>query len=281
MTEKTAFASTGRLAMLHLHRNSALVCVSSIVVACSAMAAEPQFGQLKMRFVFGGNPPKPREIRIDKDEAVCAKDGRAFDDSLMVNEQNGGLANVVVWMAVEKGQRLPEEHADHIAAAKKEVKLDAAKCRFVPHVSLLRTHQKLRMGNSDPVSHNSRVNIIVNERPFGAAIPTGPSHVEVFTVPEKAPVSVACSIHPWMSGWVLIQEHPYMAVSNSDGKLQISHVPVGKWKFIAWHERVGWLTRVAKEDRPVEWPKGRFDMEVKPQGIDLGTIKLAPEVFKK
>ena len=266
--------------MINGGRTAACVLSKLLLVTSSAFCAEPSWGNLKMRFQYEGKPPVLREFPILKDEAVCAKE-KVFDESLLVNAKNGGLANVIVWMAVEKEQKLPEEHAEHVAAAKKEIKLDAVKCRFEPRVSIVRTNQTLRVGNSDPISHNPNIGIIENTKPFGRAIPTGPSHVEVFKIPERIPVSVACNVHPWMSGRILIQDHPYMAVSNADGNLEVLHVPAGKWTFIAWHERIGWLGKVTVNDRVRQWKNGRFDVEINREEVDLGKLKLSPEFFKK
>jgi hypothetical protein len=260
-------------------RTASCVMLLVLLRAGFGLAAEPSWGTLQMRFVYEGKPPALREFPINKDEAACAKE-KLFDESLLVNAKNGGLSNVIVWMAGEKGQKLPVEHADHIAAAKKEVKLDTVKCRFEPRVSLIRTNQPLFVENRDSVGHNENVRTIENKQ-FAATIPTGRVHRHAFDKAESAPASIVCNIHPWMSGWVLIQDHPYMAISDADGDLEIPHVPAGKWKFIAWHERVGWLSKVTVNDRIKQWEKGSFEVEIKRGDVDLGTIKLSPEVFKK
>ena len=46
----------------------------------------------------------------------------------------------------------------------------------------------------------------------------------------------------------------------------------GGLEFQVWHERVGYIETPA-------WPRGRFEVEIRPGGNDLGTIKLAPDIF--
>ena len=69
-------------------------------------------------------------------------------------------------------------------------------------------------------------------------------------------------------------DHPYVDISAADGRFCIAKLPVGRWEFQAWHEKVGRL------DAP-EWPKGRFTATIKPGTNDLGTIKIAPWLLGK
>jgi len=55
-------------------------------------------------------------------------------------------------------------------------------------------------------------------------------------VKESGPISYKCSIHPWMSGYVRVFEHPYYAVTDDDGKFEIKNAPVGKFRIVFWHE---------------------------------------------
>jgi hypothetical protein len=97
--------------------------------------------------------------------------------------------------------------------------------------------------------------------------------------PENLPSPVSCSIHPWMRGWLLIKDHPYMGVSDADGKVVIKNLPVGKWTFQFWHERAGNLREVKRNGESVQWTRGRLEVEIKPSLNDLGEIKLGPSLF--
>ena len=66
------------------------------------------------------------------------------------------------------------------------------------------------------------------------------------------PVKVACNIHPWMNAWLVVKDHPYMAVSDDNGKLEIKNLPAGEWSFQIWQEKAGYLREVAfREARPI------------------------------
>jgi hypothetical protein len=56
---------------------------------------------------------------------------------------------------------------------------------------------------------------------------------------ERLPVQIGCDIHPWMRAWVVVVDHPYVAVTAEDGTFSIKDLPVGEHQFRIWHERVG------------------------------------------
>jgi hypothetical protein len=160
------------------------------------------------------------------------------------------------------------------------VLLDNSKCRFDPHVLLLRTTQTLVIGNSDKVGHNCKVDTFANT-PINYTIPAGGDYEHRFPLPERLPARVSCSIHPWMSGWLLIKDHPYMAKSDADGKLVIKHLPVGVWTIQFWHEKAGYIGKVTRDGETKEWRRGRLELTIEPGGTELGEIELPPSLFAK
>jgi hypothetical protein len=87
-------------------------------------------------------------------------------------------------------------------------------------------------------------------------------------------VPIACNYHPWESAYILPREDPYVAITAKDGTFRIPKLPAGKLEFQVWQERTGFL------DTP-QWPKGRFELTIKPGLNDLGTFKLSPKLFDK
>jgi hypothetical protein len=56
-----------------------------------------------------------------------------------------------------------------------------------------------------------------------------------------------------MSGYVRVFENPYFAVTDDDGKFTIPNAPVGKFRLVAWHEKVGYLGgREGRFGTPIE-----------------------------
>ena len=237
------------------------------IALLALLAAAPAFGQewgnLKAKFVLDGPAPTPAKLKIDKDVEFCGKFG-LVDETTKVGK-NGELADVVVYL-----QKKPAQiHPDFEAGLKEEVKIDNAKCRFDGHVTFVRTGQKLIIGNSDPMGHNTKADFF-NNQSFNDLIPAKGSITKVFQKAESTPSQISCSIHPWMSGRLLILDHPYAAVSNEKGELEIKNLPVGKHTFTVWHEPK-FVTNLGGKALK---RGGKWDVEIKKGDNDLGTLKV-------
>jgi hypothetical protein len=134
------------------------------------------------------------------------------------------------------------------------------------------------MANSDDIGHNCKIDTLVNP-PINYTLPAKGKLEHRFLLAERLPVRVSCSIHPWMSAWLLIRDNPYMAVSDDNGKLVIRNLPVGTWSIQFWHEKAGYVSEVAQDGKKTEWKRGRLEIEIKPGANDLGSVTLAQTVF--
>jgi len=56
-------------------------------------------------------------------------------------------------------------------------------------------------------------------------------------------VRFKCDVHPWMSAWVGVLEHPFFAVSDAKGAYSIPNLPAGTYTIEAWHEKLGTRTQ--------------------------------------
>src|SRR5262249_41385609 len=59
--------------------------------------------------------------------------------------------------------------------------------------------------------------------------------------PATAAVSVSCTIHGWMKGYIRVFDHPYFAVTDKDGNFEIKDAPAGTWNLVVWQEEKGWV----------------------------------------
>lgn len=239
-----------------------------VVAGLSAAPAQAQWGNLKGRFVYDGKPPAATPLAVTKDQEVCGKH-KLVNEELVVGE-DGGLANVVIYVRDKK----VKVHPDYEKTAEDLVRFDNEHCRFEPHILPMRLTQTLELHNSDPVGHNSNVSPI-GDAGTNPLIAPGSAAQHKFNRSQNVPVQVTCNIHPWMKGWILPRDNPYMAVSAEDGTFEIKNLPVGKLEFQAWQEKAGYL--IAKPD----WKKGRFELTIKKGDNDLGDIKVSPKLFEK
>jgi hypothetical protein len=261
-----------------MHRLTPWTLIVSLVFLLPAAASAQQWGDLSGTFVFDGSAPTPTPATISKDQDFCGK-FKLVDESLVVNPENNGIQNVVIYLYVKRGDKAPEAHPDYAKTAGDTVQLDNKQCRFEPHIVTLRTSQKLLVGNPDPKGHNTNIATLSNA-PQNVLIPAGGELNLQFKAEERLPVRVACNIHPWMSGYLVIKETPYMAVSDKDGKFTIKNLPVGKWTFQFWQEAAGYLDEVEVDGKPTKWTRGRVEIEIKPGENDLGEIKVPPATFE-
>jgi hypothetical protein len=234
-----------------------LLCLAFAVVLLSrSLAAE---GTLKVNFKLEGPAPKPKVVAGVGGVAFCGPLGLT-DESLVVGK-TGGVQNVVMWMHTTSTSKAPDNPAA-LKPLAKEAKVDNKDCRYQPRVVLVHTSQQLVIGNPDPIGHNSKGDLFANPS-FNELIPSGGSaKIKLFTKSESRPMPLACSIHPWMSGWVLIKDHPYFGVSDANGDLKIEYIPEGTYTFVVWHERTGFVQKAKQQGKDVEWKKGQLSVKI-------------------
>ena len=245
---------------------TAAVMVISLTTAVSAA----EWGAIKGRLVVDGAPPKPIPLVVTKDQ-LCI-DKNPVNESVVVGE-DGSLANAVVYIRLGRRDKI-DVHPDFKTKLAEPVVLDNKGCHFVPHVTLVRSGQPLILKNTDPVGHNTNVGA------FNQIIPSGGETKTKIDRATAVPISVTCNIHPFMKGYVLVQDHPYMATSAEDGTFAIEKIPAGKREFIFWHEGPGGMKDLkiagAKADR-----RGMVELTIKAgETLDLGEIKVPAASLK-
>jgi plastocyanin len=256
-----------------------LAVLAVLALAVSAQAAG--WGTLKGKFVVDGKAPAPSKLKVDKDVAVCAPGGAApLDESLVVGGK-GELANVVVGIFVKTGGKKPDIHESYKAELEKPVEFDNKVCRFEPRVQTLRVGQTLILKNGDTVGHNVKGDLLKNE-PFNDNLP---SKAEIkktgIKSAENLPANISCSIHPWMRGFLVVRDDPYVAVSAEDGTFEIKNIPAGTWTFRAWHERPGYVKSVKLKGKTTAWDKGQFEVKIEDgKEVDLGEIGVPADLLK-
>lgn len=252
-------------------------CLALLALLSNPLAAA-EWGTLTGRFVYDGDPPVPRKIAILRAAAVCVK-RPPVDEELLVDLKTRGVANIVVSLELKKGEKLPGVHPEYAKSEKADVRMTNAFCRFEPRVTLMRPTQTLVIGNDDPFPHNSLGYLIYNN-PFNETVASGAEIRLRIKKPEKRPAMIKCVIHPWMKSWLVVREHPYVAVTDKNGRFNIRNIPSGEWTFRFWQEKVGYLSRIELGGRTVEDKKGLYRLPIDKEKVDLGEIHLNPKLFE-
>jgi len=170
-------------------------------------------------------------LSITKDRAVCAPGGgTVLDRVMLVDEQTRGIANVLVFL-----REAPRVHPS-LALPEEPLVFDQRQCIFLDHVFAVQAGRSILIKNSDPVLHNTNIVAVKNEK-FNVTIPTGESVPYKMERAERVPVGVSCSIHPWMSAYMMSCENAYFAITDREGRFRIDNLPAGvELEFQAWHE---------------------------------------------
>jgi plastocyanin len=187
-------------------------------------------GSIQGEVTLGGTPLPPKDVEITKDQDVCGKTEKR-DESLVVGE-NAGLQNVVVSIVdMQKGKSFSA-----VAPV-----LDQRECRYDPHIVLVPAGVPLRILNTDGILHSVHTRSEKNP-PFNKAQSKFKKEMfESFAAPEI--IAVTCDVHPWMRGWIVVQEHPYLTVTDTVGKFHLDLIPPGEYRLRFWHETLGMLER--------------------------------------
>lgn len=187
---------------------------------------------LKGRIIVVGTPPSPGNESISKDQEVCQPGGHpVVKPTLVVNSADGGLANVALYAVKLTGDNVHESAAGKSG----EVVFDQKACVFITHLATMSIGQKLKVLNSDPVSHNTM--IVGRENNLNQNLGPGQHLVFEPKKPEGVPAAVSCSIHPWMRAYLLPHENGYVTTTGKDGTFEIANLPAGiDLKIQLWHE---------------------------------------------
>lgn len=216
------------------------------------------------RFVLDGPIPQLSPIEPTRDRALY--DAPIIAESIIVDPTNRGIANVFVWL---EGQQLKDQaHPQYIGPLKDAfLQFDAGKLH--PHTMTLQRPQTLRLRNRDPIRHHVSFGNFMN-----ASIPAG----EVFAndFPAAPPIKVGCEGHPWFASYLLVQDHPYVTISQPDGSFVIEKIPKGDWTLRVWHEHFGEMENTTSMSlSSPNSSKGRRLLVNRPD-IDLGERRFDP-----
>lgn len=194
----------------------------------------PSDANVTGKAVFEGKPPVRRPINMAVDPVCAQGDQKPLTESVIVDPQ-GGLRNVIVW--VKSG--LPD---DKPATPKESVLVDQSGCVYTPHVFCVMTGQKVIFRNSDATLHNVHGAPSVNDQ-FNFGQPAKGMKNEVVFRKSEEPFPVRCDVHPWMTTYCAVFDHPYFAVSGEEGVFALPKLAPGKYTIQAWHERLGKQTQ--------------------------------------
>jgi plastocyanin len=188
-------------------------------------------GSITGAIKFEGTAPAPKVLSVNKDKDVCGK-APIKDESLVVKD--GGVVNAVVMLKdVKTGKKWGEL---------KSAQVDQKGCVYHPRVVISKVGDGVVVLNSDGVLHN------IHTHPEKTGNPVAniaqPKFRKKLTLAKRyfakpGIVKLTCDVHDWMTGYAVIAENPYAAVTGDGGKFEIKDVPAGTYTLEIWHETLG------------------------------------------
>ncbi|MEP7009401.1 MAG: hypothetical protein ABJC13_03685 [Acidobacteriota bacterium] len=211
-------------------------------------------GRIEGQITYNGPDPDVA-VPLSADPTCAKLHTGPLETEKIVGDGAGHLGNVFVYIKAGLAPRTyptPTENAE----------IDQNGCAYRPHILGLRAGQTLLFKNSDPTIHNVFAQTQANPQ-FNRGLPqAGMSFEKTFEKPEVM-VTLHCNVHPWMTAYVGVLDHPYFAVTGPDGKFSIGDVPPGTYTVGVWHETLGVREAVVTVE------KG----EVGRVGVGFGTVQ--------
>jgi hypothetical protein len=212
--------------------------------------------QITGKVILKGTPPPEIAITLDPQSAKLQPNGMTTRHYVVAAD--GGLANAFVY--VKKGLE-----GRSFPPAKGSALVEFRRNRIEPYVTGIRTNQPVRFRNRDPFvqnfhctpgasSGNREFNIAFAPPSKGIMVWTKellkgrlPWKAKTFTTSFSAPdvfLRFKCDVHPWEFGYIGVVEHPFFAVTGSDGTFRFPPgLPPGKYVIEARHLKAGVVTQ--------------------------------------
>jgi len=160
-------------------------------------------------------------------------DGAMTNPISIIRNDEGGLKDVFIQLT----SGVPDKKYDR---PDEPVVIDQVGCTYVPHVWGVMKKQDIMIKNSDATLHNIHA-LPKSNKEFNLAMPNqGDERKQKFKKTEDA-IKIKCDVHPWMTTFAFVLEHPYFAVSGADGSfaLPTTDLPDGEYGVKIWHEVLG------------------------------------------
>lgn len=213
---------------------STTAAAASTGAAATGTAAATTGGEksaVNVTVAFTGTAPTPAKLKREADP-FCAKTPMTSEDVLV---KDGKLANVMV--RVTKGAE------GTFPAPATPALITQDNCMYRPRVVGAVTGQTIQIESKDQTGHN--VHTYKGDESLFNRAQNAPGSFTKTTDDmntKDGVITFKCDIHPWMTGYVVVNSNPYFAVTDATGVAKLD-LPPGKYTIEAWHEKYGTKTQ--------------------------------------
>ncbi|MDH5563839.1 MAG: hypothetical protein OEY91_09505 [Nitrospirota bacterium] len=181
---------------------------------------------LNGRILYHGLIPQPEKQVITQDVETCGNIRKIFP---VVVSDDGGLAQVVVSVEGLSGTRLSSIGDPLI--------VQNEKCVFQPPIAIGSVKQLLEVKNFDPILHNTHIR--TETRAFFNVVLLPQSKGIKKVMKQPGLMTISCNKHPFMMGYIQVFDHPFHALTDSQGAFSIPNLPPGTHRLAIWHRTLG------------------------------------------
>jgi len=185
----------------------------------------PNGGRVRGSVRITGPTPNLEDLPVGKDQAVCGE--TTPNRSLRLGPEGGVEGAIVKLVGITSGTEL--RPLSGVA------EIEITKCRLVPRVLLVPLGSTLEIVNNDSILHDIRAHL-GETMLFDVALP-----IQHFRTQWKLDLPGIVNLasgagHTWISGHVVVKEHPYYARTDARGYYTIDAIPPGTYDLRVWHE---------------------------------------------
>jgi plastocyanin len=175
------------------------------------------------------DPTEKIKTDIPEEIKLC---GTEFKLNKFIISSDLGIKNAFVALEdVPKGKAMPKE----------DLHIDLKNCQFHPLAAIAYRGSQIVVNNSDSIFHNISLGLMLKDRRstvYNLALPN--QNMEIKKPVRRTGIyNVKCDAHKWMRAYVFAARNPYVALTDKNGRFQISDILPGKYEVLVWHEGFG------------------------------------------
>lgn len=159
--------------------------------------------------------------------------------ALQVDPKNRGVRWVLVYLErIEKGKAPAEKYWLQMGKDQTNKVPNTEACQFKQHIFPFVRSQVVAMVNFESILHNPNFFDERHVSVLNMVMPTPHREVDhtILQFHGKGVMPYQCDIHSHMNGYWAGFHHPYFALTDAEGRFELSGVPPGKYTLVAWHE---------------------------------------------
>ncbi len=210
--------------------NKHSVALASFLAVLLVLPVSAQAAAIKGKVTYQGKRPKLRPIKMGADPVCLTKHADTVFPKTIILGPNMELKNV--FLRIKDG--LPKKK--YPVPSEPKV-LDQKGCIYTPAVMGIMAGQPLKILNPDGTLHNVHALPKVNPE-FNVAMPKFRQEITKTFDKTEFMFEVKCDVHPWMTAYITVLDHPFYTTTGESGEYVIENLPPGEYVLEAWHQRL-------------------------------------------